>query len=166
MLRPGGIIRIAVPNLEQITTLYLEALHKALDGDEPSRCNYDWLMLELYDQTVREKSGGAMLQYLSQDELPNRDFVLDRIGAEARAIFESRDRAPAEPGQQATSAKGRWVRRLLRRYTIGSGPASSHEEKLQRLLGPEYALLQIGRFRSSGEIHLWMYDRHSLRGFY
>jgi hypothetical protein len=31
------------------------------------------------------------------------------------------------------------------------------------LLGREYELLQLGRFRKSGEVHLWMYDRHSLR---
>ena len=33
---------------------------------------------------------------------------------------------------------------------------------LRRLLGQEYRLLQDARFRVGGEIHQWMYDRHSL----
>ena len=31
------------------------------------------------------------------------------------------------------------------------------------MLGKEYALLQLGRFRRTGELHQWMYDRVSLR---
>ncbi len=33
---------------------------------------------------------------------------------------------------------------------------------LRCLLGKEYGALEIGRFRLSGEIHQWMYDRVSL----
>jgi hypothetical protein len=33
---------------------------------------------------------------------------------------------------------------------------------IRLLLGKEYATLQLGRFRKSGEIHQWMYDRYSL----
>jgi hypothetical protein len=33
--------------------------------------NYEWMMLELHDQAVREHSGGAMIAYLGQRPIPN-----------------------------------------------------------------------------------------------
>src|SRR5581483_3067934 len=42
-------------------------------------------------------------------------------------------------------------------------PAAWRERLLRWFLGKEYLLLQIGRFRRSGEIHHWMFDRYSLR---
>jgi hypothetical protein len=36
------------------------------------------------------------------------------------------------------------------------------EELVQQLLGSEYEMLRIGRFRHGGEIHQWMYDSYSL----
>jgi hypothetical protein len=33
---------------------------------------------------------------------------------------------------------------------------------IEILLGKEYSVLQMGRFRQSGEVHQWMYDRYSL----
>ena len=41
-------------------------------------------------------------------------------------------------------------------------PSFRREFLIRRLLGSEYPLLQLGRFRRGGEVHLWMYDRHSL----
>ena len=66
VLRPGGILRIAVPDLESIVKNYLNVLESGLNkpGDEMIRANYDWIILELYDQTVRTKSGGNMAKYL------------------------------------------------------------------------------------------------------
>src|SRR5262249_43245401 len=54
ILKPGGIVRIAVPDLERICRLYLEKLEQALAGDVRSAHDYRWLLLELYDQAVRE----------------------------------------------------------------------------------------------------------------
>lgn len=34
VLKPGGILRVVVPNLEQIAKVYLEALEKASQGSE------------------------------------------------------------------------------------------------------------------------------------
>ena len=45
VLKPGGILRVAVPDLEQICRLYLAALEGARAGDESWRSRYDWLKL-------------------------------------------------------------------------------------------------------------------------
>src|SRR4030095_981478 len=65
---------------------YMRKLTAAL-GNDPSGClDYQWILLEMFDQTVREKSGGEMFPYLSQFPLPNEAFVYERIGEEGRNI--------------------------------------------------------------------------------
>ena len=86
VLKRGGTIRVAVPDLERITRLYLETLGKALLGHPNSDYDYIWAMLELYDQTVRDEPGGAMLKYLKQEPIPNEGLVYERLGEEVRQI--------------------------------------------------------------------------------
>jgi SAM-dependent methyltransferase len=155
VLKGDGIIRVAVPDLEGIARYYLTALEKARD-DEGWRHNYDWLMLELYDQTGRESPGGAMLDYLSQNPVPNEAFVLDRMREEARSIIEN---------QRVLRVSGREITSAPPPFKTSPQPLRSklYGWFLRHLLGKlRYEALQIGLFRLSGEIHRWMYDRHSL----
>ncbi|KPA09309.1 hypothetical protein MHK_010487, partial [Candidatus Magnetomorum sp. HK-1] len=39
---------------------YLNSLENAIKGDEEAANRYEWIMLEMYDQTVRNQSGGAI----------------------------------------------------------------------------------------------------------
>lgn len=145
----GGILRVAVPDLEAIARLYMEKLSAALAGDVEAIADYDWMMLELYDQTVRTRSGGKMKWYLEQSQIPNREFVASRMGWFREST--KRQRGP-QPARQRQSPP--WIRFLR---------AETYLERLKRLvLGAEYATLQEARFRHSGEIHAWMYDRFSL----
>ncbi|MDX2212961.1 MAG: glycosyltransferase [Oculatellaceae cyanobacterium bins.114] len=136
VLRPKGQIRVVVPDLEQIARLYLKALEEASQGSQEWAANYDWLMLEMYDQTVRNRSGGDMAVYLAQEEIPNEKFVIERIGAEGENLIK-----------------------LLRpqRQQILSNLRATHSSKT-----PEDIAKEIGQFRLGGEVHQWMYDRYSL----
>jgi predicted SAM-dependent methyltransferase len=89
VLLPGGIIRIAVPNLEEIVKHYLTNLEKASLGDSEARSRYNWIMLELFDQTVRNYSGGEMLEYWKQDPMPAEDFVIERLGSEVKGFLQA-----------------------------------------------------------------------------
>ena len=153
-----------IPDLEQIARLYLHALERACAGDVQWQHNYDWMMIELYDQTVRETSGGRHGSYLSREHIPNREFVVMRHGREAEDSIRGSetirrlvaagqyDRAPA-PRAAGTHRGDGWKRALLRRI---------RETVVRQLLQWEYGALTLGRFRRSGEIHLWMYDSYSL----
>jgi len=137
VLRPGGIVRIVVPDLEAIVRAYLEALEAAARGDRDAEARYDWMMLELYDQTVRTKSGGRMAEYLAGPlQEGERRFIGGRVGDEAlRAAVP-----PPEPPRGVRAACASLI------------------------LGPKMAqALRVGRFREGGELHQWMYDRFSLR---
>jgi SAM-dependent methyltransferase len=155
VLKPGGILRVGVPDLESLCRLYLSNLDAALEGDEKAARHYDWLMLELYDQSVREKSGGGMLDYLRQTPLPDEAFIYERIGEEGRELVKAL-RAADLP--DVTLSFPRKLRRRLRsiRDTV------SHH-LLGWLLGVQgRQALEIGRFRLAGEVHQWAYDRYSL----
>ncbi len=148
ILKPEGIVRLAVPDLEQIARLYLGSLEGALAGDVRQRQRYDWMMLELYDQAVRTSPGGAMAAYLkgAMDE-EQREFVASRIGKE----IESRA-AAGQPG-------------ILRRLSSKVQQARKAAAGIAAVifLGTEgRAALREGLFRRGGEVHRWMYDRFSL----
>jgi len=159
VLKPGGVIRVVVPDLESIAKAYLQAVDKAASGEESWQQNYEWLMIELYDQAVRDTPGGEMGNYLRAEKIPNLDFVLERGGVEVLDIMKAAQNESDADGSGRRSGLRRMLGRVywrLRRAGFG------RELLVHLLLGRDYDALRLGRFRSSGEPHLWMYDRYSL----
>ncbi len=98
VLRPGGILRVVVPDLESIAQLYLKNLEGALEGDPASMNRHEWMTIELLDQLVREQSGGEMLRYWQQNPMPAESFVIERMGWEVKRFLEDYRRGqPAPP---------------------------------------------------------------------
>jgi len=157
VLTLGGIIRVALPDLERIARMYLQALDNALQAENEWRHHYDWMMLELYDQTVREQPGGAMLEYFKRDSIPNKAFVCERIGREAEHMIQAlRTKPSSHNGHQPLR-----IRNLILR--VWDFPRLVQTRLVEKLLSrDDYKALEIGRFRVQGEIHQWMYDRYSL----
>ena len=89
VIKDSGIIRVVVPDLEQIAKYYLSLLEKSLRGDKDARKQYEWIMLELFDQMVRNVSGGEMLEYWKQEPMPAESFVIERMGSEVLNILTS-----------------------------------------------------------------------------
>ena len=156
VLKGGGILRVGVPDLEQVCRLYLEKLAAVLSGDRSARYDYEWAILELMDQCVRERRGGDMRAYLQQTPLPNEDFVCSRIGEEGRKVLNAmRQKSPAASVPQNVFG------RIGKRVAVLSEAA--RRSVLRMLYGANAVqALEIGRFRLGGEVHQWMYDRYSL----
>ena len=164
VLKAGGILRVATPDLERICRLYLEKLEGASASDNGSAHDYEWILLEMYDQTVREKQGGMMRQFLEQNPLPNETFIYERIGEEGREII--RALRSTTVGKQLSSDQSprsiffRLGELRKRRQRLVNRVLNSI---LLYLLGRDgLQALEIGRFRLAGEVHQWMYDRYSL----
>jgi predicted SAM-dependent methyltransferase len=156
VIRPGGVIRVAVPDLERIAREYLQQLDGALAGGPSQAANYDWMMLEMYDQTVRNQSGGEMAKYLFQDRVENLDFVYARVGHEARNLRETFLRNKERP--QPAKAKKKPVGFFEKVFN-----PQFYKRRLKHWLSAgEQQYLEVGRFRLGGEVHQWMYDRYSL----
>ena len=136
VLKPGGILRVAVPDLETICRLYLEKLEGALGGNAASAHDYEWMVIEMYDQAVREHWQSRMWAHFQTSPLPNEAFVRSRIGRFAEP-------PPKVIARNPLRAMAKW---LVDRISWWK---------------PVRAQM-IGRFRLSGVIHQWMYDRYSL----
>lgn len=145
VLKPGGIIRIAVPNLEAIAYSYLQALHDARHGRKIETLKHEWMRLELYDQAVRTYPGGEANEFIlhtKDDEM--KEFIIRRWGNVAKIIL----------GQLPSHSTPRQTLRPFWWYI--------RESIIRSILGKEYSLLKTARYRNSGEIHKWMYDSHAL----
>ncbi len=165
-LKPGGILRIVVPDLEQIARLYLDFHQQAVGGDEVAAANYRWMKLELFDQMVRRQSGGAMGPYIADPVSPNQDFVRQRLGDEIQnclvdnvcdfqVVSPNANRLSHRSSASKTHlSEGSFWYRCRLRLTMWL---------VRRLLGRSARqALQEGLFRAKGEVHRWMYDHFSL----
>lgn len=157
VLKPGGIIRIVVPDLEGIAKAYIQSLLDHDHGKAEASANRKWMVLELYDQVWRTTSGGEMKMYLQRDHIENLDFVLARTGQEGIGLLGTISK---ETGYKT------WWQRLRDK------PPSWYIEQMRRQLSLGFIFLvggsayrnqfQQALFRNSGEIHRQMYDRVSL----
>ena len=150
VLKPGGICRVVVPDLEGLCREYLMILDEV-------KCNpnvtgfqrYRWAVIELLDQMVREETGGELRKLLNSGDY-DKDQAAARfgdayLGSEGKAVTLRGSRTDAlnapvelESGFCAQMAR-RWAKWKLRWVTRGGRDP-----------------------RKSGEIHRWMYDRISL----
>ena len=159
VLKPHGVLRVATPDLERLAELYLDRLRAAAAGCPNAAADHEWLVVEMLDQTVREHSGGGMLEYLGRDPLLNERFILERIGQEGRDLLAAiRRYAQATP---QPTVQPSWPRRLVR--WMRRLPARGREALVTSWYGEDALLaMRIGKFRLSGEVHCWLYDHLSL----
>ncbi|MGV2387335.1 MAG UNVERIFIED_CONTAM: hypothetical protein LVR29_00265 [Microcystis novacekii LVE1205-3] len=67
----------------------MSALEQVDSGIKEAEPNYDWMMLELYDQTCSQRSVEVKWSdFLLNPSIHNKDFVRYRIGAEAEKFWE------------------------------------------------------------------------------
>lgn len=146
VLKPGGRIRLVLPDLDEICREYLLQRQNGCHG------RADFVVLELLDQCVRTKTGGDLGLFLrtlvDSDRQNMRDYVADRTGELLR-----------EPA--ASGTEGRPRDRLPGTLKI--------RERLERLyckavisLLPSAFVEQNVSFAGLGERHAWVYDFHTL----
>lgn len=157
VLKKGGIIRVAVPDLESICKEYLKQLEIAVANN--ANQNYDWIVLELFDQMVRNTSGGEMKKFILNNNENMLAYINSRMGQEAIQIR----------GNSKSAAISKTKNRFKNVFILEKW----YDLFLKVMLTKKYKnYLEIGKFRQNGEIHQWMYDRYSLKkmlesyGFY
>jgi predicted SAM-dependent methyltransferase len=153
-LKPGGVLRVVTEDLEQMCRTYLQKLEAAAAGDDEQAREYEWMILELYDQATREQSGGGMAQYMSQDARASEAFLLSRVGEQGKSMMAAARTRRNQPKPAAT----------LRSYVSGL-KTRARKAFYTGLLGPiGVQALELGQFRlSSGQVSYRMYDRFSLK---
>jgi predicted SAM-dependent methyltransferase len=156
VLKPGGIIRVVVPDLENIVDEYKKYLKENLENpNKMSIANYDWILLEMYDQTVRNHSGGQMAEFLKQPNLVNEKYVINRIGYVGRNI-----RNNYLSGNNSNIIMN--IKKSLSSIAMFKNAVRYVFSKIFQKLKLQSEAKRIGIFRLGGEVHMWMYDRFSL----
>jgi predicted SAM-dependent methyltransferase len=152
VLKPGGTLRINVPDLEKMTHEYLTQLAKARSGDSLAGHNYDWILIEMFDQVSRNQSGGEMAKYLSQPELPNPSYLRQRLGGYADNWRSKMNIPPPKMGflekLKRIAQRPEILRRIWHRIVLTK---------------KERDFIRIGQFRLGGEVHYHMYDAYSIQ---
>ncbi len=158
VLQPGGIFRVSTPDLESIVNAYLERLVAC--NQQPTEQNivkYNWAVLELLDQMVRDESGGLMKEAAKRGYYdPN--YAHERYGD----VFDEFYR-PASL-EHSSPRKTFWER--IRSKSAKELPRAIWW-RLQDII---FSWLQNRKYRQLGgdprklkESNLWAYDQLSLR---
>ena len=137
VLQPGGLLRLVVPDLQDMCSRYLHARNA---GDHTQA---DMLVLEILDQCVRKRPGGelAALYERARNDSTLRRFIFERSGETLQ---------PPGPGQQSpfvARLRGAIERRYIR-AVLGLLPRAFREQNV--------SLAEVG------ELHAWLYDAHTL----
>ena len=85
VLKTGGIIRVAVPDLESVVWEYIHCLDHVSESED----KYDWIVTELIDQMTRRRTGGEMLNFWRKKPMPVEWYVLKRVGSEPLGTMQS-----------------------------------------------------------------------------
>ncbi|NKI36426.1 methyltransferase domain-containing protein [Wenzhouxiangella sp. XN79A] len=148
VLKPGGSLRIVVPDLEDICRTYLAERDAGRDD------RADFVALELIDQCVRKESGGKLGQYY--DDLTKRmadqpamvSFVAERTGHNLVEFGVAEEcGSKKKPGLAARVSRKLSALRL--RVGLALLPAGFRSQNV--------SLAEIG------ETHQWVWDFHMLR---
>lgn len=151
VLKPGGIIRIVVPDLESTCREYVRILD-GYETDSLARRQHEWILIELLDQMVRNRPSGMVPDF--------KNRIIDQHDHELITYVQNRTQNTswAQPTQKS------FLDRLKRLH-----PAKVKEKLLYfwvrsvRMLLPK-ALRKLAIDDTPlGEKHRWMYDRYSLR---
>ncbi len=155
ILEPGGIARFSVPDLQQVIQEYRELIGPLCEGDYSRAADYEWNQIELYDQVARQFYGGKMARFLSQKSLPNRQYVLSRIGEEGRALIDT------PPNQKIIKTK---LKLSHLNYYFEKARLKLTRGIVRIIAGEEAAeAFREGCFRRfSGEVQWRVYDQYSL----
>ena len=99
VLKPGGIVRISTPDLEDICRSYLRQLDECrASRSDLNMVRYRWAVLELLDQIVREQPGGLMTQASASGDF-DPEFAMKRFGDVFDEFSPSRS---SHPGKDQT----------------------------------------------------------------
>lgn len=150
VLKPNGVIRIVVPDLENICKEYLKILELAI-GNEDYLKEYEWTTIELLDQMVRNNRGGKMKEIFNKvsyrQDVKLAEYIKERTGDE---LLDRDYKYLNKKNQKITSRK--IINKLPYIYL-----------KIIKFFIPKNLKTFVFNDTSIGEKHRWMYDRLSLK---
>jgi SAM-dependent methyltransferase len=105
VLKPGGIFRLSVPDLETACQDYLHALQVA--AADPTRQNlvhYHWAVMAIFEQMVRDRSGGMMREAIEEGEYDDAQ-LRSMFGDGLQPVIDRRHRRSARIGRNSLNRR-------------------------------------------------------------
>jgi predicted SAM-dependent methyltransferase len=161
ILRAGGILRVVVPDTEIICRNYLKYLEQLVSGDHSAEFRYDYSLLELFDQTVRERTGGELAKILESTRLSESDlcFLGERQGQAGSYLTANFVRKTEQTAKKKKRTLIHYLSHLKKKVNYKAA-----EFIFKIFFGKKSVqAFREGMFRNTGEIHRVMYDRYSLQ---
>lgn len=150
VLRKGGVLRIVVPDLEGSCREYLRVLSLP-DGPEKKKL-YDWIIVELLDQMVRNEPAGEMgrlvRSVMAGEDEEFKQYIIHRTENWLRP-------RPSPPPTLANKVKKITLQKLQTKFIYWYLRAVS-------LLIPSQLRDMVMVRAAIGERHRWMYDAYAL----
>lgn len=137
VLKNDGILRIVIPDLENVCREYLNVLSHVKNGEEEYKRKYDYIVIELIDQMSRQFSGGEMQRYWENAER-DEEYIISRTGY-------------PEGWKEKSFSNFDKIRMYL-----------SYKKHIFLSRFKIYREIELGHFALSGELHKWMYDSYSI----
>jgi predicted SAM-dependent methyltransferase len=156
--KPGSVIRLSTPDLEQLAQEYLACLgHACAEPTGPNVVRYRWAAMALFDQMVREKSGGGMAEAIARREFDEEQMVR-LFGDGLKPLISG---VPTWPGENLQNAGERTGNGTVRESL------NALVSRLKKVVLPHQARFSKGPgptdVRATREAVRWMHDRLSLK---
>jgi SAM-dependent methyltransferase len=161
ILKPGGIFRISVPDLERIAREYIDYLEKSLR--DPSLTNlqrYHWTVLEMIDQATRDKTGGMMMEAVKAGNL-DTDFIMERYSDVFAPFLKKEEGSKKTSSYQPPPPKS--IGEKLSPAHVGGAIKRRLDKLLYQVRLKNKRWQTGGEPRKTKEAVRWMHDRLSLR---
>jgi SAM-dependent methyltransferase len=152
VLKPGGLLRTVLPDLETACREYIRLLEEVATS-ETARRRYEWIILELLDQLTRTQPVGLIGPFRQKLMAANDQEMIAYVHSRTDTIPWT-SAAPTVLGDRLRALTWNKLRTKLVYAYIGL---------VKRLLPPSLRATLIDDTHI-GEKHKWMYDRHSLAG--
>lgn len=139
ILRPGGTLRLVLPDLEEMCRTYLDLRVRG------EHAKADFLVLQIVDQCVRQVPGGRLGSFYR--ELANRPEGQSMMAFVRQRNGETFDAPAAGPRRGWSAIVGR-LQNAYVRLLVALLPDAFREQNVS--------------MASTGERHMWLWDFHQL----
>lgn len=147
IIKPGGRIRLVMPDLEEMCRTYLDL------RTQGEHARADFVVLEMLDQCVRTVPGGELREFYAHLDPGTGDGIIDFVEQRNGHVVSSGSRTRGSRLGRAIVNPKMFLGKLEELYVnvvLAFLPKAFREQNVSRA--------------SIGERHAWIYDFESLRG--